>query len=193
MNIEKFTKKSEEAIKNSINLAIKQQNQFVTPYHLLEAIIGLQDPVITSLIEKSGGNINTILNNVANKLNQIPRVSGENIQSTLSQEYNMLLLKAEELAQKSNDTFVSIERLFQAILMSSNGASDLLKQNNVDEKKLNQAIKEYRNGRLADTENSEDTFESLNKFTQDLTKRAKEGKLDPVIGREQEISLRFTE
>lgn len=187
MNIEKFTEKSEEAIKESINIAIKQQNQFVTPLHLLSAIISLDDSVIQNLIEKSGGKINNINQDIKTELQKIPSVSGESVQSTLSQEYNALLIKAEELSTKSNDSFVTIERLFQALAISSNKASEILKHNNLDVLKLNQAIKDYRNGRIADSKTSEDTFESLKKFTQDLTKRAKEGKLDPVIGRDQEI------
>ena len=187
MNIDKFTEKSQEVIKDSINIAIREQNQFVTPIHLLCAILSQNNHVIQTLIEKSGGNIDNIKQIILTELHKIPSVSGEGVQSTLSQEYNALLIKAEEVAQKSNDKYVTIERLFQALAMSSNKASEILKNNNLDVLKLNQAIKEYRNGRLADSENSEDTFESLKKFTLDLTKRAKEGKLDPVIGRDQEI------
>ena len=187
MNIEKFTEKSEEAIKESINIAIKQQNQFVTPLHLLSAIISLDDSVIQNLIEKSGGKINNINQDIKTELQKIPSVSGESVQSTLSQEYNALLIKAEELSTKSNDSFVTIERLFQALAISSNKASEILKHNNLDVLKLNQAIKDYRNGRIADSKTSEDTFESLKKFTQDLTKRAKEGKLDNVVGRDKEL------
>ncbi len=187
MNIDKYTQKSAELIKDSINIAIKQQNQYVTPIHLLGAILSLNDHVINNLIEKSGGNLDNINKETLLELQKIPSVTGEGVQSNLSQEYNALLIKSEELAQKSNDTYVTIERLFQAMAMTQNKASIILKQNNLDVLKLNQAIKEYRNGRIADSQSAEDTFESLKKFTLDLTKRAKEGKLDPVIGRDQEI------
>ena len=187
MNIDKYTQKSAELIKASINIAIKQQNQYVTPIHLLGAILSLNDHVINNLIEKSGGNLDNINKETLLELQKIPSVTGEGVQSNLSQEYNALLIKSEELAQKSNDTYVTIERLFQAMAMTQNKASIILKQNNLDVLKLNQAIKEYRNGRIADSQSAEDTFESLKKFTLDLTKRAKEGKLDPVIGRDQEI------
>ena len=117
MNIEKFTLKSQEAIKNSVDLAIKKQNQFVVPMHLLEAILETNDNVIESLIEKSGGNLELLKDKTKKELSKIPSVSGENIESTFSQEYNLLLLKAKELADKSNDTYITLERLFQAFFI----------------------------------------------------------------------------
>ena len=187
MNIENFTTKSEEAIRNSLDLAIKKQHQFVTPMHLLGAILDMKDYVIEGLIEKSGGNLEQIKEKTNLELSKIPSVSGENIESSFSQEYNLVLLKAKELANKSNDTYISLERLFEALLITPNKAEGLLKENHLDAKKINQLINEYRNGRLADTKTAEDTFESLKKFAIDLTKLAKSGKLDPVIGRDQEI------
>ncbi len=187
MNIEKFTQNSQELIKASLDIAILAKNQFATPLHLLSAIISKKDPVIVNLITIINGNLENIKNQTETELSKLPKVSGENLQTTLSQDYNMLLLEAENLSTKAEDTYITTERLFQALAMSSNKASEILRANNIDPKKLNQAISEYRNGRLADTQNAEDTFKSLQKYTIDLTKRAKEGKLDPVIGREQEI------
>ena len=187
MNIEKFTQNSQELIKASLDIAILAKNQFATPLHLLSAIISKKDPVIVNLITTINGNLENIKKQTETELSKLPKVSGENLQTTLSQDYNMLLLEAENLSTKAEDTYITTERLFQALAMSSNKASDILRANNIDPKKLNQAISEYRNGRLADTQNAEDTFKSLQKYTIDLTKRAKEGKLDPVIGREQEI------
>ena len=188
MNIDKYTTASQELIKNSIDIAIQQGNQFVTPLHLLEAIIAQNNAVMNNLITSSGGNLDELKKITKQELSKLPSVSGENIQSSLSQEYNKLLIEAQSLAQKSNDQYVSQERLLQALVMSSgNKASDLLKTSGLDAVKLNNLIKEYRNGRLADTPDAENTFESLKKYTQDLTQRAREGKLDPVIGREQEI------
>ena len=122
MNIENFTTKSEEAIKNSLDLAIKKQHQFVTPMHLLGAILDMKDAVIEGLIEKTGGNLEQIKEKTNLELSKIPSVSGENIESAFSQEYNLLLLKAKELANKSNDTYISLERLFQALLISPSKA-----------------------------------------------------------------------
>ena len=187
MNIEKFTQNSQELIKASLDIAILAKNQFATPLHLLSAILSKKDPVIVNLITTINGNLENIQKQTETELSKLPKVSGENLQTTLSQDYNMLLLEAENLSTKAEDTYITTERLFQALAMSSNKASEILRANNIDPKKLNQAISEYRNGRLADTQNAEDTFKSLQKYTIDLTKRAKEGKLDPVIGREQEI------
>ena len=188
MNMEKLTVKSQEAIKNSIDLAIKAGNQFVTPLHLLGAMLDLNEPALEKIVIEGGGNLPVLKASVKEELHKLPSVSGENVQSSLSQEYNKLLLEAESFAEKNNDKFVTLERLLQVLAMSSgNKASELLKSAGVDAVKLNQAVKEYRKGRLADSETAEDTFESLKKFTTDLTARAQEGKLDPVIGRDTEI------
>ena len=188
MNIEKYTIKSQETIKSSVDYAIKHGNQFVTPLHLLNAILEQNNPTIENLISESGGNLGVLKSSVTAEINKLPAVSGENIQSSLSQEYNKILLDAEALAEKSNDKYVTLERLLQVLVQSlGNKASELLKTSGVDAVKLNKAINNYRKGRLADTDTAEDTFESLKKFTIDLTARAKEGKLDPVIGRDAEI------
>ncbi len=188
MNMEKFTLKSQDAVKDSINLAVKNGNQFVTPLHLLKAILDMNDPAIENMIGEGGGNVPLLKAEVDNEINKLPAVSGENVQSSLSQEYNRLLLEAESFAEKNNDKFVTLERLLQVLAQSAgNKAAELLKANGVSPVKLNQAVAAYRKGRLADSENAEDVFESLKKYTIDLTARAKEGKLDPVIGRDTEI------
>ena len=188
MNLEKLTVKSQEAIKNSVDMAIKAGNQFVTPLHLLGAVLDLNEPAQEKLITEAGGNLPILKASVKEELNKLPSVTGENVQSSLSQEYNKLLLEAESFAEKNNDKFVTLERLLQVLAQSAgNKASELLKAAGVNPVKLNQAVQEYRKGRLADSETAEDTFESLKKFTTDLTARAQEGKLDPVIGRDTEI------
>lgn len=188
MNVEKFTIKSQEAVKNSVDMAIRLGQQFVTPLHLLASILDMNEPVVENLITTSGGQLGQLKSRVNEEIKKIPSVSGENIQSSISQEYSRLLLEAESFAEKNNDKFVTLERLLQVLTQSSgNKAAELLHANGVNPIKLNQAIQAYRKGRLADSETAEDTFESLKKFTTDLTARAKEGKLDPVIGRDTEI------
>lgn len=188
MDMEKFTIKSQEVIKSSVDMAIKAGHQFVTPLHLLAAILEANEPVIENLVPESGGNILLLKEETKAQMDKIPAVSGENVQSSLSQDYNRLLLQAESFANANNDKYVTLERLFQVLVQSSgNKAAEILKEAGVDAVKLNQAVQNYRKGRLADSETSEDTFESLKKFTTDLTARAKEGKLDPVIGRDSEI------
>ena len=188
MNLEKLTIKSQEAVKASLDTAVKMGHQLVTPLHLLSAILDLNEPALENLINESGGNLPILKSSVQDELKKIPAVSGEGVQSSISQDYNRLLLEAESFAEKNNDKYVTLERLLQVLTQSSgNKASELLKSAGINPIKLNQAVQAYRKGRLADSETSEDTFESLKKFTTDLTARAKEGKLDPVIGRDGEI------
>ncbi|MBR5598877.1 MAG: ATP-dependent chaperone ClpB [Alphaproteobacteria bacterium] len=187
MDTQNFTSKSQKVIQNSINSAILASHQLVTPLHLLGAILDENDAVIENLIQVSNSDLNSLKTLTKQELKKLPSVTGSNIQSSFSQEYNRLLLEANELAKKSNDTFITLERLLQALTIGQHNATSLLKSCNMDAKKLNEAIKNYRQGRLADTADAEDTFESLKKYTTDLTLKAKEGKLDPVIGREEEI------
>ena len=127
MNIEKFTQNSQELIKASLDIAILAKNQFATPLHLLSAIISKKDPVIVNLITTINGNLENIKKQTETELSKLPKVSGENLQTTLSQDYNMLLLEAENLSTKAEDTYITTERLFQALAMSSNKASEILR------------------------------------------------------------------
>lgn len=188
MNMEKYTIKSQEAVKNSIDMAIKAGHQFVTPLHLLAVMIEMKEPSLERLIAESGGNLLALKQKTLEEINKLPSVSGENVQSSISQDYNRILLEAESFAEKNNDKYVTLERLLQVLVQSAgNKAAEILKNVGVNPLKLNHAVQNYRKGRLADSETAEDTFESLKKFTTDLTARAKEGKLDPVIGRDGEI------
>lgn len=111
MNIEKYTVKTQEAVKGAIDLAVRKGNQFVTPLHLLGTILDLNDPTMENLIIESGGNLPVLKSGVASELDKLPSVSGENVQSSLSQELSRLLLEAESFAEKNNDKFVTLERL----------------------------------------------------------------------------------
>lgn len=188
MNMEKFTTRSQELIKNAVDLAVSRRRQYVTPLYLLAAMLESRDNVIDSLIEKSGGNLEVIRREVNNELDKIPEISGAAVQTVMSQDFSALLLDAEKIAAQANDKFVTAERLLQTMAtMTGNQAHDILQHNGVDAVKLNRAISEYRQGRLADSESAEDNFEALKKYAIDITGKAKEGKLDPVIGREHEI------
>lgn len=188
MDFEKLTSRSKEVIEAVVKLATANRNQYITPLHLLKVLTEGKYMLITDLIEKSGGDLKTLKNKVDEAFDKLPSVAGSGIQTLMSQEFTALMMEAEKLAEKANDSFVTIERLLQAIsLTAGNDAYDILKASGVDAAKLNQEISKYRNGRLADSEASEDTFEALKKFTIDITAKAKEGKIDPVIGREQEI------
>lgn len=188
MDFEKLTDRSKELMQDIINLAAANRNQYITPLHLLKVLLDDKNDLIVNLILKAGGSITQIRDKVETAFAKLPQVAGSCVQSLMSQDFTMVMMEAEKLADKSGDRFVTIERIFQALSMTSgNEAYDILTASGVNAVKLNQVINEYRKGRIADSESAEDNFEALKKFTIDITQKAKEGKLDPVIGREHEI------
>ncbi len=188
MNFEKLTDKSKDVVEKAVNIAVSAKNQYVTSLHLLKSLINSKNSFIDDLISKAGGSLPKIKEAVEKELLKLPQIAGGSVQTLMSQDFTYTMQEAEKLAEKANDKFVTLERLLQALFVSDNsGTGDLLKKSGVDAVKLNAAINEYRQGRLADSQTAEDTFDALKKFTIDVTQRAKEGKLDPVIGRESEI------
>ena len=187
MNMEKFTTRSREILNSAVDSAVAQKRQFVKALDILQALLEARDNVIDKLIVNAGGNLDKLKKDVSAEIAKLPQVSG-NIQTVAAQDFSVVTLNAEQLAQKANDKFVTIERLLQALSVTAgNEAYDLLKDNGVDTQKLNKAIADYRQGRLAENESAEDVFEALKKFAIDITEKAKSGKLDPVIGRDHEI------
>ncbi|MDD7313132.1 MAG: ATP-dependent chaperone ClpB [bacterium] len=188
MDFERLTSKSKEVVEAVVNLAAANKNQYITPLHLLKVLLDGKHELILDLLLKSGGSITQIRDAVENAFEKLPKVGGSSVQTLMSQEFTSVMMEAEKLADKANDKFVTIERLLQALsVCAGTEAYRILTSSGVNSALLNQAINDYRKGRLADSESSEDTFEALKKFTIDITAKAKEGKLDPVIGRDQEI------
>lgn len=188
MDFEKLTSKSKTLLQEVINLAVKARNQYITPEHLLKGLIDAKDGMILDLILKSGGSMMQIRNQTDEVLSKIPVVEGGAVQSLMNQDFTRVMMEAEKLADKAGDKYVTVERILQALSMTSGTKSyDILNSSGVNAAKLNQAVNEYRKGRIADSEDSENNFEALKKYTIDITNKAKEGKLDPVIGREHEI------
>ena len=188
MDYEKLTNRSKELIQDVIKLAAGQKHQYISPEHLLQALLDDKSGQAADLIVKSGGSLIQIRNRLAEQLGKIPQVMGEGTQSLMSQDFTRVMLEAEKLADKANDKYVTQERILQALaLTDGTPAYQILKETGVDAKKLNQAINDYRQGRTADSESAEDNFEALKKYAVDITAKAKEGKLDPVVGREHEI------
>lgn len=186
MDFEKLTSKSKELIQEVINLAVKEKHQYISPEHILKALLNEQQ--IMDLILKSGGSLSGIRKEVDAELAKVPAVMGQSVQSVMSQDFTRVMMEAEKIAEKAGDKFVTVERILQALAMTDGTkAYEILNRNGVNAVKLNQAINEYRKGRIADSESSEDNFEALKKFAIDITAKAKEGKLDPVIGRDHEI------
>ena len=188
MDFEKLTAKSKDVLEEVIKLAAANKNQYITPLHLLKVLLDDKNDVIYNLLEKSGGRVEEIKRKLEQAFAKLPQVAGASVQALMSQEFTTVMMEAEKLADKANDKYVTIERLLQALSMTAgNEAYDILTSSGVKATELNQAINVYRKGRLADSETAEDNFEALKKFTIDITQKAKEGKLDPVIGREHEI------
>ena len=188
MDFEKLTAKSKEVIEDVIKLAAAKRNQYITPLHLLKVLLDRGDELISNLVLKSGGSLTQIRDKLETAFAKLPSVEGSGVQSLMSQEFTQVMMEAEKLADKAGDKFVTIERIFQALAMTAgNEAYQILTSSGINAAKLNQVINEYRKGRVADSETAEDNFEALKKFTIDITAKAKEGKLDPVIGREHEI------
>ena len=188
MDYEKLTNRSKDLIQDVVKLAASQKHQYISPEHLLQALIDDKSGLIADLINKSGGSLIQIRNQLSEQLSKVPQVMGDGTQSLMSQDFTRVMLEAEKLADKANDKYVTLERILQALaLTDGTPAYRILKDSGVDAKKLNQVINDYRQGRTADSESAEDNFEALKKYAVDITAKAKEGKLDPVVGREHEI------
>ncbi len=188
MDFEKLTNKSKELMQDVINCAVASKHQYISPLHLLKILLDLKDGPVLDLVLKSGGSMMQIRERLDAALKRIPAVEGQSVQSLMNQEFTRVMMEAEKLAEKSGDKYVTVERILQALAMTDGTeAYTILRDSGVNPVKLNQLINEYRKGRIADSESSEDNFEALKKYAIDITAKAKEGKLDPVIGRDHEI------
>ncbi|CDM59400.1 MULTISPECIES: ATP-dependent chaperone ClpB [Rhizobium] len=188
MNIEKYSERVRGFIQSAQTYALAQGHQQFTPEHVLKVLLDDDQGMAASLIERAGGDAKAarLANDAA--LAKLPKVSGGNGQIYLAQPLAKVLSTAEEAAKKAGDSFVTVERLLQALAIESSAStSTTLKNAGVTALALNQVINEIRKGRTADSSNAEQGFDSLKKYARDLTSEAREGKLDPVIGRDDEI------
>jgi ATP-dependent Clp protease ATP-binding subunit ClpB len=156
MDFEKLTNKSKEVIETVVKLATANKNQYITPLHLLKVLLDGKYELILNLISKSGGDISSIREKMDSIFAKLPQVAGSSVQTLMSQDFTSVIMEAEKLADKSNDKFVTIERLLQALsTYAGTDAYNILQSSGVNAVTLNQAINDYRNGRLADTESSD--------------------------------------
>ena len=179
MNQEKLTDRSQGFIQAAQNLAVRKSNQFLMPEHLLKVMLNDKDGMASSLLAQTGADISKIRREVDEDVDKLPRVEGSSVQVSASQSFLKTLDLAEQLADKAKDSYVTVERLLQALLS--------VKSYGVDIHKLNAVINEMRGGRTAQSASAEDSFDALKKYATDYTERALQGKLDPVIGRDEEI------
>jgi ATP-dependent Clp protease ATP-binding subunit ClpB len=189
MNLEKFTDRAKGFLQAAQTVAIRMSHQRITPAHLLKAMIEDPEGMASNLIARAGGNPRGVEDEVDAALEKIPAVSGGGAQQTpgLDNDAVRVLDQAEQLASKAGDSFVPVQRLLQALTLSSTSAGKALKAANVDAKALERAIQEVSGGRSADSANAEQAYDAMKKYARDLTEAAREGKLDPVIGRDEEI------
>lgn len=189
MNLERYTDKTQSILQAAQTLALGSGHQKFLPEHLLAAMIADSDQLAQKLVHLCDGNTQLLEAEIKQALNRISRVDGSGAgQVSLSQELARIFLLAEKISNQNEDQFVTVERLLQAILEDENNeAAKVLKMAGVSVKALRSAIEKIRAGKKATSQSAESTYQSLEKYAQDLTKKAREGKIDPVIGRDEEI------
>ncbi len=188
MNIEKYSERVRGFLQSAQTYALAQGHPQWTPEHILKVLLDDDQGMAASLIERAGGDAKAarIANDAA--LNKLPKVSGGNGSLSLAQPLARVFSTAEDAAKKAGDSFVTVERLLQALIIETSAAtSGILSKAGVTAAKLNQVINDIRKGRTADGANAEAGFDALKKYARDLTADARDGKLDPVIGRDDEI------
>ncbi|EJF87857.1 ATP-dependent chaperone ClpB [Bartonella rattimassiliensis] len=188
MNLEKYSERVQGFLQSAQNNALASDHQQFMPEHFLKVLLDDSQGLAASLIQKAGGDLILVRKALKEALEALPKVQGGNGQLYLSQPVAKVFALAEELAQKAGDQFVTVERMLQALLMEKSAkTADILTKAGVTPQTLNQEINALRKGKTAASPHAESQYEALQKYARDLTKDAREGKLDPVIGREEEI------
>ena len=189
MNIEKYTERSRGFIQSAQSLAVREGHQQFSPLHILKVLLDDPEGLAGGLIDRSGGNSRAILKATETALGKMPKVSGGGAgQVYLAPATARAFDAAEQAAEKAGDGFVTVERLLLALALDKDSdAGKILSQGNVTAQSLNAAINALRKGRTADSATAENAYDALKKYARDLTQAARDGKLDPVIGRDEEI------
>ncbi|MBS3931477.1 MAG: ATP-dependent chaperone ClpB [Sphingomonadales bacterium] len=190
MNLEKFTDRAKGFLQSAQTVAVRMSHQRITPEHILKALLEDNEGMAAGLIQRAGGNVQIAQAKVDEALAKIPAVSGSGAQAApgLENDSVRILDQAEQLSAKAGDSYVSVQRMLQALAMvQTNAAGQALKAAGVDVKALEAAIQELTGGRTADHASAENAYDAMKKYARDLTQAARDGKLDPVIGRDEEI------
>lgn len=187
MNFDNFTIKAQQAVQQAVDSAQQNGQQAITPVHLLAGVLAVGENVTKFIFGKLGVNERSLQAAVHQELSRQPRVSGGSASPYLDQEANAVALKAQDLARKGGDTYVGLEPMLQALLEVKSVAAQMLKDAGVTTDGLKKAIEELRGGQKATSQSSEDTYQALEKYARNLVEEARNGKLDPVIGRDEEI------
>lgn len=187
MNFDKFTIKAQEVVQEAANGAQRGGQQTIEPIHFLHAMIEKAQDVVGFLLQKQGVNVQHIAQVTESEISHLPRVSGGNGQSYLSNDANQVVMRAEALAQEMGDEYVSVETFFLALLDVNSTASRILKDAGLTKQNVTAAIRELRQGKNVKSQSADDNYRSLEKYAKNLIADARAGKLDPVIGRDDEI------
>lgn len=187
MNIDKFTTKFQQALGEAQSLALGKDNQFIEPVHLLTALLNQQDGSVAPILTASGANVATLRSELNAEINKLPQVSGNGGDVQISRQLVNLLNLCDKIAQRQNDKFISSEIFLLAVFEEKGSLAELLRKCGAKKENLEAAIKQVRGGQNVNDQNAEDSRQALEKYTIDLTARAESGKLDPVIGRDDEI------
>ena len=187
MNLQKFTERSREFIQEAQSAALAAEHQRILPQHLLKVILEDEQDFSKNLFEKIGVDHRKLLVEVDRSLGKIPKVNSENSQMYFDTQTLRVLEKAKSLAEKNADKFVPVERILCALAAVKSDAKNILDKAEVAMPALEMAISDFRKGRRAESVNAEDSFDALKKYTQDLTQAAIDGRIDPIIGRDDEI------
>jgi ATP-dependent Clp protease ATP-binding subunit ClpB len=189
MNIEKYTERARGFIQSAQSLAMRDGHQQFSPLHMLKVLLDDSEGLAGGLIDRAGGNSRAILKATEDALNKLPKVSGSGAgQVYLAPELARAFDAAEKAAEKAGDSFVTVERLLLGLTLEKDSdAGGILRKGGVTPQNLNAAIEALRKGRTADSATAENAYDALKKYSRDLTQAARDGKLDPVIGRDEEI------
>jgi ATP-dependent Clp protease ATP-binding subunit ClpB len=187
MNLDKFTERSRGFIQSAQTIAMRESHQRLAPEHLLKALLDDEEGLAANLITRAGGSSADVLGAVNATLAKMPKVTGDAAQVYLDNLTAKVVDEAEKIAKKAGDSFVPVERLLTALALVKSKAKDALDAGGVTAQALNAAINDIRKGRTADSASAEDSFDALKKYARDLTEAAEQGKIDPIIGRDEEI------
>ena len=189
MEFEKYTDRAKGFVQSAQALALRRGHQRLMPEHLLVALLEDKEGLAANLIRAAQGDPRAVLNAVEAELGKLPRVEGSGAgQVYLSPEMARVFEQAEKIADKAGDSFVTVERLLLGLALEKNGeAGGIMNKGGITPQNLNAAIESLRKGRTADSATAENAYDALKKYARDLTQAARDGKLDPVIGRDEEI------
>ena len=187
MDLEKFTERSRGFLQAAQTIAMRESHQKLAPEHLLKALLDDEQGLASNLIKASGGSPERVVQAVDVALSRIPKVTGDAGQTYMDQQTAKVLDEAQKVATKAGDSFVPVERILTALAIVKSKAKDALDAGAVTAQKLNAAINDVRKGRTADTASAEEGYDALKKYARDLTEAARDGKIDPIIGRDEEI------